>query len=178
MLKPWKKISTETVYKNPWWEYSKDIFELPNGKRGEYNYMLWRGGSVILPQLPGGKFLLIKQYRYLFDKMSLEFPAGIFNVGDTPETTAKRELIEETGMAGDITYLGEFASSVSLQTGLITVYAATNLQASAEFKRDDTEEFEYLELSSDEIDAAILNGEIWTGVSISAWMFAKIKKLV
>ena len=39
MLKQWKKISEEILIKNNWWEYKKDVFNIPEVKTGEYHYV-------------------------------------------------------------------------------------------------------------------------------------------
>lgn len=54
---------------------------------------------------PSGAFLLIRQYRPPIDRFVLEFPAGLVDRGEEPEETAVRELREETGFRGTITWI-------------------------------------------------------------------------
>lgn len=45
--------------------------------------------------------LLVEQYRPPVDRVTVEFPAGLIDKGETPEDAALRELREETGFVGE-----------------------------------------------------------------------------
>jgi len=47
--------------------------------------------------------LVIKQYRPAVGGYCIEFPAGLIDEKETPETAAERELMEETGYKGKLT---------------------------------------------------------------------------
>src|SRR3989338_10650731 len=101
MNKPWKKLSQEIVHQNPWWKYKHDTFEKTDGTVGNYYYGVCRGNSMVIPILPDGKLLLIRNYRYIRNQESIEFPCGGKEQGATPEQTAERELLEETGSVAE-----------------------------------------------------------------------------
>ena len=46
---------------------------------------------------PSNRLLLIRQYRPPAKKFVVEFPAGLIDTGESPQVTAQRELLEETG---------------------------------------------------------------------------------
>eukprot|EP01087_Luapelamoeba_hula_P005942 TRINITY_DN1601_c0_g1_i2.p1 TRINITY_DN1601_c0_g1~~TRINITY_DN1601_c0_g1_i2.p1 ORF type:complete len:221 (-),score=45.12 TRINITY_DN1601_c0_g1_i2:27-689(-) len=48
------------------------------------------------------KTVLVKQYRPPIKNVSVEFPAGLIDEGETPDITAIRELKEETGYTGTV----------------------------------------------------------------------------
>lgn len=173
MIQKWTKLSSEVFHENKWWKGIHDRFRLPNGKEGDYFYMSTPGGVAIIPIDNDGKILFLRQYRYIFDRESLECPAGGVKPGRSELETAKFELIEETGMrAGILKEVGGFAVGSGLLDEMAKVFIAKELSP-AFAEKDETEEFEIVRLSPDEIDALILNGEIWDGFAISAWTIAK-----
>ncbi len=82
------------AFATPWFS----IEAIP-GDPGEEPYYVLRGadGVIILPVTEDGRFVLVRQYRHARGRMSLEFPAGQIDDGETPEQAARRELLEETG---------------------------------------------------------------------------------
>jgi ADP-ribose pyrophosphatase len=159
--------------KNPWWTYRRDDVLLPNGREGEYHYVHVNGSSMIIPVRDDGKILLVGQYRYLCDRESIEFPCGSVKDGSTYESTARCELAEETGFASeDIRLIGEFNPYNGVTDEICRVYLARNLKP-VEADHDETEEFELHALGPAEIEAKVLSGQIWDGMTLAAWAFAR-----
>ncbi len=169
MLKRWKKLNETTLFKNNWWSYKKDEFELPDGTKGEYHYVSTNGASMILPIRDDGRIILVNQYRYLNEKESLEFPCGGVKDGQSYEETAKHELEEETGYTSyEIEFAGSFNPYNGVTNEICRIYVARGLTP-VDAVPDRTEEFEKYALSSEEIDEKISAGEIWDGMTIAAW---------
>lgn len=171
-MKKWEKLSEEVLHKNPWWTYKHDKFKLPNGKEGDYYYFDNPGGSMMVPILDDGRIILVKQYRYLFDKDGIEFCVGGIEEGRTPEETARVELEEEIGYQGDFKFIGEFASSQGFSKELIRVFLVANLQK-VKSHPEETEEIEILFRTPEEIDKMIESNEIWGGETMAAWAMAR-----
>ncbi len=92
-----KKLSSQSVYKNKWMEVFEDDIEFPNGQEGIYGYMRRSDGAGVAVVNASKEILLIKQYRYPIGKMEWGIPGGAID-GTDPEESAVRELREETGV--------------------------------------------------------------------------------
>lgn len=175
MLKRWKKLTTKDLFKNPWWTYKLDTFQIPDGVSGEYHYVYTNGSSMVVPVTPRGRILLVNQYRYLCDRESLEFPCGSVKDEHTHEETAHLELAEETGYsASSLTAVGRFNPYNGVTSEMCTVYLANELHpVQVEAVKDETEEFELLELTTSEVEQKIRTNELWDGMSLAAWVLAR-----
>ncbi|MGA2297723.1 MAG: NUDIX hydrolase [FCB group bacterium] len=176
MLKKPKQISSEIRLTNPYWDYNIDLYESPNGKEYEYHYVHSRGASFVIPK-KHNTFVLIRQYRYLNRRESLEFPGGGIKPGKSDLETAIDELSEEAGYkAGSIKKIGEFNPYNGVTDEICSVFLAEGL-LETKSKPDETEEFEIVELTKDEINAMIKSGEIWDGMTLAAWSLYSVESL-
>lgn len=169
----WKKIDSRVMFTNPWWSYLLDRVLLPSGKESEYHYVHTAGSVIILPMLPDGRLILVRQYRHLDARESLEFPAGGMRDGDEPHAIARKELIEETGRDGALEKVGFFNPCNGIIDGQAHVFIARDLTPSSRYRMDDTEEFEYEFCMPEEIDAKIRANEIYDGMTMAAWAMAR-----
>ena len=86
---------------------SKERFTLSSGRVLELDIVKHPGASAIVPFISDTDVLLIRQYRHATRDTILEVPAGKIDPGESPYTTADRELQEEVGQkAGRIEELG------------------------------------------------------------------------
>jgi len=176
MLKKWIKISEETIYSNNWWEYRKDLFEIPGINKGEYHYVYSRGSSMVIPLFDDGKILFVNQYRYLNDMFSIELPCGGVQKGYNYEQTALKELEEETGYTSkNIEFIGEFNPFNGVTNEYCRVYLAENLEKCIS-KPDLTEEFEIITLSLEEIYNYIIQNKIWDGMTLASLLLYEKKR--
>lgn len=118
------------------------------------------GAVVLLPVLNDGRVVMIKNHRHSVGQILLELPAGTLESGELPESTAARELIEETGYhAGKLEKLHTFYSCPGICDELMHLYLATKLTA-GQPNREATEQIENRIVSRDEIAGLIAGGEI------------------
>lgn len=172
-LKSWKKIRQAFELKNPWWTYRKDDVELPSGKIGEYHFVHVNGSSMVIPLMEDGRIIMVNQYRYLAQKESLEFPCGSVKDDATYEETARHELAEETGFESeDLSFVAAFNPYNGVTDEMCRVYIAKNLKP-IDAKPDDTEEFEQVLVTTNELEKKIQSGEIWDGMTLAAWALIK-----
>ncbi len=173
MKKNAKKISEEVVVENPFWKYKKDIFEKPNGEMGEYHYGETPGAVMLVPIMEDGKIMIIRQYRYLSDKYSIEFPCGGMKPQEKPRDAAERELREETGAIPDeIIHVGSFEPNNGWVKDVTHVYLV-HVGSLTKQHLDETEDIEVLYRRPDEISTMIRQNEISCGQTLAAWAMAQ-----
>jgi ADP-ribose pyrophosphatase len=81
---------------------------------------------------------LVRQYRHATGKWLLEVPAGTLANGESPESCALRELIEEAGhRAGELQPLGWIWTTPGFTDERIWLYLARNLEPAAQQLDDD-----------------------------------------
>lgn len=172
----WKTLSEEILNENPWTSFRRREFEMKNGTKGEYFYAKTRGGcSTIIPQLSDGKFILIKEYRYLEDMMSIEFPGGGIDTNQTPEEAARVELQQEIGYeAGKLQLIGRSSPCMGVVVDPTYLYIAEDLKFVGS-ENEHTEDIEMLTATEEEIDQMIRDGLIMNGQTLSAWAIYKAR---
>lgn len=77
-----------------------DEAELPNGKVAEREVVEHPGGVTVAALTQEQELLFVRQYRYPYEEVLLELPAGKLERGEDPFEAVKRELQEETGAIG------------------------------------------------------------------------------
>ena len=90
-------LSSTTIYEGPVFGIRRDEIIEPSGVRTVREMITHPGSVVVLPVLPDGRIVLIRQYRYAARQYLWELVAGRIDAGETPKVAAARELIEETG---------------------------------------------------------------------------------
>ncbi len=90
-------LRSKVIYKGPVFGVRRDEVLEPGGIRTTREVITHPGSVVVLPVLPDGRILLIRQYRHATRRFLWELVAGRMERGDTPRRAAARELIEETG---------------------------------------------------------------------------------
>jgi len=171
-LKRWNKLSQKTIFSNDHWSYNLDQFEIDRGMKGEYHYIHTLGSTMVVPFISESEILLVKQFRYLNQKESLEFPCGAIESGLQKKENALKELREESGKAGELTFVGEFSPYTGVSDEICSVYIAEDLYDSP-LPHDSTEEFELSIFTIEQLENLIKKNKIWDGLTLSAWTITK-----
>jgi 8-oxo-dGTP pyrophosphatase MutT (NUDIX family) len=173
-LRPWRKVSESVVFTNPWWSYRLDRVELPSGRSGEYHYVHTEGSAMVVPLTASGDLVMVRQFRHLAGRDSLEFPGGGVKGGASHEEAAVAELAEEAGLAAaQLRLVGRFNPFNGVTDEMCHVFVATGLRPSGGSVPDETEELELETVGPGELEGRIRSGEIWDGMTIAAWHLAR-----
>src|SRR3979490_2708080 len=92
-----KILRSEIIYKGPVFGVRRDEVIEPNGVRAIREVITHPGSVVVLPILPDGRILLIRQYRYATRQYLWELVAGRIDSGERVRQAAARELVGEAG---------------------------------------------------------------------------------
>lgn len=90
-------LSSKTVYEGTIFGIRQDEVIEPSGVHAIREMITHPGSVVVLPVLPDGRIVLIRQYRHAAKQYLWELVAGRIDAGEHPRKAAARELIEETG---------------------------------------------------------------------------------
>lgn len=144
----------------------------PNGQTATRDIIDHNGGVCVAAITEQDELIFIRQFRYSYEEVILELPAGKLEQGENADTLAagKRELKEETGAeAAQWFDLGVFYPTCGYCNEKIYLYAAKGLTFGAQHL--DSDEFvEVLKLKLDDAVRYVMDGTLKDGKSIAIVM--------
>ena len=125
-------VSQQTVYEGIIVNVRRDKARLLDGRIANREVVEHPGGVAILPLFDDGTVSLVRQFRYPFQEVVAELPAGKLERGEDHRLAALRELEEEVGAScGRLTYLGCLYSSPGFSSEVLHMYLAQELTEGA-----------------------------------------------
>ena len=91
------QLGTKRIFEGKMINLRVDTVRLPNSKEAIREVVEHPGAVAVVPILPDGRVIMVRQYRYPIKQNLLEIPAGKLDKNEQPEDCAIRELEEETG---------------------------------------------------------------------------------
>lgn len=175
-----KRLKRELVYKGSILDIYKDTMEVGEGKIEEWDYVAHRmGAACVLPVLPDGRVLMVRQYRNALERDTLEIPAGCRDsLDEDTAICATRELEEETGYKSNkISFLLSLRTTVAFCNEMVDVYLAEDL-VPGEQHLDDAEDIRVEAFELETLCDMVYKGIIQDGKTVAAIMAYsnKIKK--
>jgi 8-oxo-dGTP pyrophosphatase MutT (NUDIX family) len=151
-----------TLEENWLFRLRKERFRSRHSSKTHDYYVMHLADAVhVIALTPEREILLVRQFRAGSGRDSLEIPGGLVDGGEDPCTAGARELLEETGFAGDPPeFLGTLYSVPSILTSRISTVLIRNAQQVAETAFDHTEELTLERVPGAEIPRLIREGEI------------------
>ena len=169
-----KTIDSREIFKGRIIRVRLDTVRLPNGKEGIREVVEHPGGVAILAIDSEDHVLLVRQYRYPFERVMTEVPAGKREPGEPPFITAQRELQEEVGATADTwTELGTLIPSPGCYGETLYLYMAQDLHFGATHP-DEDEFLEPLRVPLDEAVRQCMDGTLTDAKTVAAILKGKI----
>ena len=173
---PWKVNSEKIIYENKWISLTEYDVINPSGNPGIYGKVHYKNIAVgVVPLDEENNTFLVGQYRFTLNEYSWEMPEGGCPIGEeTVLETAKRELLEETGLiAEEWNEIAKLHLSNSVSDEVAFVFIARNLsQHSA--NPEETEDLKVWKLPFDEAFEMVMQSKITDAFTVAAFLKVKI----
>ena len=158
-----KRTNRELAYKGSILEFYKDTMVTPDGKVAYWDHIEHKGAAAMVPVLPDGRIVLVRQYRNSPDEETLE-------AGEETKISAIRELEEETGYRAEeesVTKLISIITAVAFCNEVVDIYVADKLVKTSQHL-DEEENINVEVYTLEEIKCMIFDGTIKDSKTISA----------
>ncbi len=115
---------------------------------------------VVVVADAGEDFIMVRQWRHGYSGITMEFPGGCGDGGESALRTAERELLEETGFtAGKITLLGTLSPNPALFSNRVSFCLAEDLTDTFEQHPDPDEVINRVRVPKNEVLRSFGSGE-------------------
>jgi 8-oxo-dGTP pyrophosphatase MutT (NUDIX family) len=174
----WVREPHETTIEANWlFQLRRERFRSRASGRSHDYYVMHLADAVnVITLTPDDRMLFVRQFRAGSGRDSLEPPGGLLDPGEDPRAAGARELLEETGYAGDPPeFLGAAYSNPSIMTSRIIVVVVRNARRVAEPKLDHGEEVSVELVPAEDVPGMIREGKIDHGLSVLGllWWLAR-----
>ncbi len=139
-------------------------------RSGDFVYLQCPDWVNTIAITPDRRVVMIEQFRYGLAGVTLEIPGGVVDTGETPDETCRRELLEETGYAGDAAaVIGVVSANPSMQDNRVHTAVVRNARRVADLALDPDEEIAVRLVPLDEIPGLIRSGVIHHAFVVAAF---------
>ncbi len=167
----WRRTGSERLHRCGIFDLDRVRFVPPEGGAEQPFYIIDAPAWInVIPLTADDQVLMIRQYRWGTEELTLEIPGGMCDPGEAPLDAARRELREETGhVAGDMVELGWVHPNPAIQNNRCYSFLARDLQKAGEPEPDQHEAFEQVQVPLGDVPGLIASGRITHSLVVTAF---------
>lgn len=174
-INPWQTISSEKIYENPWIGLTEHQVINPSGGKGIYGEVHFKNLAIGIVAIDtDDQIFMVGQYRFPIKQYSWELPEGGGPLGEEPLVSAKRELLEETGLVAkewkEVLRM-HLSNSVSDELGIL--YLAKDFEQFAP-QPEETEQLEVKKIPFEKVYQMVISGEITDSLTVAGILRTKL----
>jgi 8-oxo-dGTP pyrophosphatase MutT (NUDIX family) len=143
----WKEEGKRIVFTSPVFKVTERDCRSPDNELRVYTVLDASDWAIVIPVIETEKgrcFAMVRQWRHGARELSLEFPGGVFESGESSAEAAARELQEETAfVAGKITKLGDCNPNPAIMSNRVHFFLAQDLKR---LESQELDEDEYVDV--------------------------------
>jgi 8-oxo-dGDP phosphatase len=99
---PWRRLASRVLFESQWLRVVRDETVRPDGSPGQYDHVEVPGSVTVLAVGEDRRLVITRQWIYVHGGTQWRLPSGRIDATDRdPESAARRELQEETGISAD-----------------------------------------------------------------------------
>jgi 8-oxo-dGTP pyrophosphatase MutT (NUDIX family) len=172
---PWEILHEKQIYENNWIKVTEYDVINPSGGKGIYGKVHFKSFAIGIVALDDDlNTYLVGQYRFVLNSYSWEIPEGGGAFGVDKLESAKRELIEETGLvAAEWTQLMNLHLSNSVSDELATIFLARKL-SQQQARPEETEQLVVKRIPFEETYQMVVDGKITDSMAVAGILRVKL----
>lgn len=170
-MRRWRRIGSERLHDCRVFGLDLVRFERPDGAAAEGFYCIEAPDWInVIPLTAANEVLLVRQFRFGLDDLTLEIPGGMCDAGEAPRDAARRELLEETGhAAAEWIELGWVHPNPALQSNRCHSFLARGVVPVGPQRPDEHEEIELVRVPLDDVPRLIGERAITHSLVVAAF---------
>jgi 8-oxo-dGTP pyrophosphatase MutT (NUDIX family) len=143
-LQKWRALRREPIGRFRIFEVERlELADAGGHPRGDAFTLRFPDWCNVVAVTPDDHVVLVWQYRFGSDALSLEIPGGVIDAGEAPEQAARRELLEETGYEAErFEPLLTLEANPALQANRCFTFLARDARPTGRTGFDEQEELE------------------------------------
>lgn len=143
-----------------------------SGRRREFYRFDCPDWVNIVAVTPVREIVLIRQFRYGSKRIEIEIPGGTIEFAEDPVAAGCRELLEETGYAGErARIIGRVCPNPAIQGNYCYTVLVEDARLVATPAMDEMEDIVTVPMAENEVRACVKEGKIEHGLVLNALMF-------